>query len=767
MKTQKSSYKLRVGPQSRYRKHRIIGPILDDVLAWFRGLGYADGTIQNYLKASGHLTRWLQERRGRELTDLDQSDFHAAYEHFRHCRVDVATFARSLGRFLIERQLIRAERPKPLSRSEHQIQLFSSYLREMRGLAPATVLGHQRRIRLFLQFIGLDTRPSAIRRLNLNQIELFLRQSAKTNNRFSLQHIVSSLRAFLRCQYTAGVVQTPLHQRIDTPRTYRLERLPQALPWEQISALLRSIDRASPGGLRDFTLLYLAACYGLRSGDLVRLTLDDINWRTATLTVRQTKTKQTLLLPLTDEAADVLVSYLKTGRPASSHRELFLRRRAPAGPLAPTAVHDILEHRITLSGLELPLIGSHVLRHSLAVHLMRCEASLPTIGAVLGHRDSESTSVYLRLNTTDLRAVGLPVPNDSSEVVLESNSRKPASRTTRRPSNRRLSRKGFHSSLASSIRRYVKTKRALGRAYTREERVLLHWDDFLHRQYSRARIVTPKMFQGWAKTISHVKATDRRNRMRIVRNFLLYHSREHPRTHIPDMMTFPKPVPPNTPRLVSAAQMAKVLAMTPSLRPSHQNPIRAETIRLALVLLFCCGLRRGELLRMKIKHFDPRGKVLHVEATKFHKSRFVPLTDSVAEEVKGYLGIRRRRRIAKDPDAFLLWSNNPIAEENCYSAQALADNWRILCSAADVLDGQGKPPRIHDLRHSFAIEALCRWYQQGIDVQSRLVHLATYMGHVSPVSTHYYLRLSPDLQQAASQRFNQYASQLFESGGVQ
>jgi integrase len=313
----------------------------------------------------------------------------------------------------------------------------------------------------------------------------------------------------------------------------------------------------------------------------------------------------------------------------------------------------------------------------------------------------------------------------------------------------------------------METRRALGRAYTREENVLLHWDDFLHRQYGRARIVTPKMFQGWIETISHVKATDRRNRMRIVRNFLLFHSREHPRTHIPDVMTFPKPVPPQAPRLVSAAEMAKVLATTASLRPSHQNPIRAETIRLALVLLFCCGLRRGELLRMKIKHFDPREKLLRVEATKFYKSRFVPLTDSVAEEVNRYLGVRRRRRIASGPDAFLLWSNNPIAGENCYSAQALADNWRILCSAMDVLDGQGKPPRIHDLRHSFAIEALCRWYQQGIDVQSKLAHLATYMGHVSPVSTHYYLRLSPDLQQAASRRFNQYANQLFDTGGVQ
>lgn len=211
----------------------------------------------------------------------------------------------------------------------------------------------------------------------------------------SLQHIVASLRAFLRHQFTQGCLRQALHERIDMPRTYRLERLPRALPWNQVVALLRSIDQATPGGCRDFTLLYLAACYGLRSGELVRLTLDDIDWRAGTLKVVQTKTKQALLLPLTDEAGQVLVRYLQTGRPGSAHREVFLRRRAPAGPLAPTAVHDILEHRIALSGMDLPPIGSHVLRHSLAVDLLRRGVSLPTIGAALGHRDVESTAVSL------------------------------------------------------------------------------------------------------------------------------------------------------------------------------------------------------------------------------------------------------------------------------------------------------------------------------------------------------------------------------------
>jgi integrase len=142
----------------------------------------------------------------------------------------------------------------------------------------------------------------------------------------------------------------------------------------------------------------------------------------------------------------------------------------------------------------------------------------------------------------------------------------------------------------------------------------------------------------------------------------------------------------------------------------------------------------------------------------------VPLSNSVAKEVQRYLALRRRRRHGSKSDAFLIWSNNRLASEKIYSASALADNWHLLCLATDVLDQRGRPPRLHDLRHSFAVTALHRWYQQGIDVQSRLPHLATYLGHVSPVSTYYYLRLSPDLQQAASQRFHQYAQQLLDPG---
>ena len=158
-----------------------------------------------------------------------------------------------------------------------------------------------------------------------------------------------------------------------------------------------------------------------------------------------------------------------------------------------------------------------------------------------------------------------------------------------------------------------------------------------------------------------------------------------------------------------------------------------------------------------------RTKVLHVEAAKFHKTRLVPLPDSVADEVQRYLALRHG---PLQPDAPLLSSGQRVTREATYSPHGLSENWQFLCLTTGVLNERGRPPRLHDLRHSFAVAALDRWYRQGVNVQSKLPHLATYLGHVSIVSTHYYLQLSPELGQSASQLFQRYAHQLFTSGDM-
>ena len=226
-------------------------------------------------------------------------------------------------------------------------------------------------------------------------------------------HIVASLRAFLRFVFLCGAIRTPL-DAIDTPRTYRGELPPRALDWRLVQRLLRSINRSSLAGWRDYAILHLMAHYGLRPSEIVALRVDSVDWGAQLIRVDQRKTRSTLVLPLADRSTAVLRGYLRRGRPESADPHLFLRARCPAGSLRNTAVCDIFYKRAQASGLALDGYSSYCLRHAFAMRLLGRGVGVKAIGDLLGHRSLESTCVYLRLDATRLRTVALDVPRGTT-----------------------------------------------------------------------------------------------------------------------------------------------------------------------------------------------------------------------------------------------------------------------------------------------------------------------------------------------------------------
>jgi integrase len=223
--------------------------------------------------------------------------------------------------------------------------------------------------------------------------------------------ITGTLRAFLR--FLAATDEGPpgLDAHVESPRVWRGERLPRALPWETVRTFLRAIDRSTPKGRRDFAMFLLVATYGLRSSEVRTLDLNDVAWRDDQILVPRPKVGTPILLPLTDEVAAALLDYLRSGRPASVHRRLFLRVEFPLGPLGLGAIRDAFHTWARRAAIRLPdRCGPHSMRHALAVHLLREGAALKTIGDLLGHRSAEATGVYLRIDVDDLRDVALPLP---------------------------------------------------------------------------------------------------------------------------------------------------------------------------------------------------------------------------------------------------------------------------------------------------------------------------------------------------------------------
>jgi integrase len=190
------------------------------------------------------------------------------------------------------------------------------------------------------------------------------------------------------------------------------ERPHRTLPWADVQRILRAIDRSTPVGRRDYALLLMMSIYGLGAGEIIGLSLDDVDWQAGTLRIVRPKTRVVFSLPLLPVVARALADYLKHGRPPHTPaRHLFVTMRTPFKRLAcAVTVRHILHSAARVAGVTAPFLGTHVLRHTHACRQLELGTSPKLIGDILGHRDPESTSAYLRVPSDRLRELSLPVP---------------------------------------------------------------------------------------------------------------------------------------------------------------------------------------------------------------------------------------------------------------------------------------------------------------------------------------------------------------------
>jgi len=404
----------------RYLSLPLFGPVMDVFADWLLEQGYTERSRRFELRVVVRMDRYLRRRGIQCIEDLTPAAIHRCWKALQRWTPNRAGTAHVMERFLRVRGLLKPSPGPALSATDLQLAAYSEYLRNVRGFSPSTLHNHLRTAAGFLTYLGVRKTPQALTTVKVSDLENFLKKAAQRASRGTLQHLVAELRGFLRFLATTGKIRPGLESQIDTPRCYRLEQLPRALPWETVRAFLDSIPRTQPLGRRDYAMFFLVVTYGLRCSEVVSLTLDDIDWRSGRIRVPQTKTRSALELPLTNEAADVLIHYLRQVQRPQGYRQLFLRMRAPIGTLKPTAVTEAFQGWSRRSGLGIPFQGAHCLRHSYAVHLLRQGTSLKAIGDLLGHRSAESTAIYLRLATEDLRGVGLSVPGVTLKAEVRS-----------------------------------------------------------------------------------------------------------------------------------------------------------------------------------------------------------------------------------------------------------------------------------------------------------------------------------------------------------
>jgi site-specific recombinase XerD len=388
-----------------------LGGRLDGFAAWLWDCGYSPATGLPYLRVATRFSQWLDDRSLGER-DIDEGRCRQFLRHRRRRRLRRGDWAalRLLLRYLREAGVIAtASTPVIDDESVALEQAFGAYLLREKGVSPATEMNYRREIRAFLhhRFGRGAVTPSALRAHDLHRFVLSrAQQVAPARVKLS----VTALRAFDRFLRLRGDITGELTSSALTVPNWRLSTLPKSISPDQIERILAQCDRRTPLGRRDYAILLVLARLGLRAGEVVTLTVDDVDWDAGEVIVRG-KGLRHERIPLPHDVGKALAAYLRAGRPRCSTRRLFVRDKAPrVGFASSAAISTIVACAIRKAKLDPPSHGAHLLRYSLATDVLRRGGSLAEVAELLRHRHLDTTARYAKVDLDALRSVAPPWP---------------------------------------------------------------------------------------------------------------------------------------------------------------------------------------------------------------------------------------------------------------------------------------------------------------------------------------------------------------------
>jgi site-specific recombinase XerD len=395
--------RLRQGPLSEH---------LDAYATAVADQGYTHNSIRQQIVVIADFSRWLKQKQ----IDVQHLDNHVV-ERFLRLRRRQQRVRRgdpkALERLLtILRQtgVVKPHRPPVADTAQSRIVAeFRRYLLQERGLSPLTLLNY---IPVIEQFLSerFHNRAPNFATLRAAEVTRFVTRHAHQLSPVRSGLMVTALRSFFRYLRHRGEIATDLAGCVPTVPNWSLSTLPRFLPAATVERILECCDRKTSVGRRNHAILLLLARLGVRAGEVVGLSLDDIDWSTGQITIRG-KGGKSAQLPLASDVGAALAAYLRHDRPRSATRSVFLRHRAPLVGLGNSStVSSLVRLAIRHAGVESAHTGAHVLRHSLATSLLRQGGSLDEIGELLRHQSPNTTAIYAKVDVTALHTLALPWP---------------------------------------------------------------------------------------------------------------------------------------------------------------------------------------------------------------------------------------------------------------------------------------------------------------------------------------------------------------------
>lgn len=402
----------------RIRESWIIVPI-ERYVAWIDSQGYAPSSVRSRISILLQFGEFAKDGGAREWAHLAEHtdlfvDYWTRKRRQRKSSVarrkkfgqEVRTPVEQMLRLVLPGYVGTCRAHKPENPFEAGAPHFFEFLAEEKGLKADTLRvyrHHLRRFASYLQRIGLVD----IGLLTPAVLSAFVAEYGPTVGWSSLRNCCGQLRVFVRYLWREGVLKKDLSKTIEAPQSFRLSGIPRSISWQAVQCVLDGVDRRTPVGKRDYSILLLLVTYGLRAGEITGLTLDDIDWKNDRLRIAERKAGHSTAYPLSAVVGEAILDYLEHGRPLTKYRSVFMRCNAPVGPIGRAAVSGVATRRMREVEVQVPRPGSHTLRHTCVQRLVDANFSLTTIGDYVGHGSPSSTQIYSKVAIESLREVAL------------------------------------------------------------------------------------------------------------------------------------------------------------------------------------------------------------------------------------------------------------------------------------------------------------------------------------------------------------------------
>ena len=391
------------------RKSGVLAAEIEPYRQWLLEQGFRPGTVRTLLRNLSQLGVWLQQREMTGAT-IDAALVDEVFAQRRALGRRGVPGRLGTGRllaFLDERGLLAPAPQEQPTALDLLLEEFRQWLFQERNLSASTVLRYERTARRFLSEQALREGVLRVGDLTGADVNAFLLRECSRVSAGSAKGRVAELRSLLRFCYLRQLLPMRLGAAVPPVGGWRLASIPVIVSAADVAAVIDSCDVSTLQGRRNRAIMLLVARLGLRSIEVARLELDDIDWRRGELTVRG-KARRQDKLPLPSEVGEALSAYLVERGQVEGSRRVFFTCRAPRQPIRPDLVNDVVERACLAAGIR--RFGPHRMRHALAGELLRKGAGLRAIGQVLRHQDLATTALYAKVDLDTLRGIALPWP---------------------------------------------------------------------------------------------------------------------------------------------------------------------------------------------------------------------------------------------------------------------------------------------------------------------------------------------------------------------